>query len=112
MKILNRKQFLALPGQVLFSKYEPYVFESFAIKGETWGNDFLVQYIVDSVAANSTEKFAEILDDAQETGDSIAMDFDCLDRDGCFDKDQLFAVWEEKDVRQLIDRLKQLLPAE
>jgi hypothetical protein len=110
MKILNRKQFLALPGQVLFSKYEPYVFGDIAIKGETLGNDFYYQSIADSLEAIGVE-FSETLFLAKETGDSIAMDFDCLGRDGCFDEDQLFAVWEEKDVRQLIDRLKQLLPA-
>ncbi len=39
------------------------------------------------------------------------MDFDCLSRDGCFDQNQLFIIWEAKDVKQLIDRLQLVLDA-
>lgn len=109
MKILNRKQFLELPGQVLFSKYEPCVFGDLTIKSDTMGNDFLVQYLNSSIKCKGSGDFADILENAEDTGVSIEIDLDSMGRDGCFDKDQLFAVWEEKDVRLLIARLQELL---
>jgi hypothetical protein len=109
MKIVNRQHFLALPPNTLFSKYTPCVFGPLEIKGETWAhcNDFLSQQVADAIACSGSEDFSAKLEDAQELGASVAMDFNCLGRDGCFDEDQLFAVWESADVASLIDRLQQ-----
>lgn len=108
MKIVNRAQFLALPPNTLFSKYSPCFFGELEIKGQTWGdcNDFLSQQVSDAIACTGSEDFSNKLEDAQESGDSLAMDFQCMGRDGCFDADQLFAVWEPADVAALIERLK------
>jgi len=40
----------------------------------------------------------------------LTMDFDSYGRDGLFDGDQLFAVWESNDVKALIERLTLCLP--
>lgn len=110
MKIVDRKTFLALPDETLFSKYEPCLFGDLTIKGETVGaNDFLTQQICDSVRCRDSEEFDSILDNAQETGSSFEMDFYCNGRDGLFDDDQLFAVWEPADIIDLIERLKLLV---
>lgn len=37
------------------------------------------------------------------------MDLDSQGRDGLFVDDQLFAVWEDADVGQLVDRLKRCI---
>jgi len=108
MKLLNRKDFLALDGEWLFSKYEPFVFGDLTIKIENFGdNDFITQQIVDAVACTGTEDFIDKLNNA-ETND-INMDFYNEGRDGCLDKDQLFAVWSKDDVKALIDRLQKVL---
>jgi len=109
MKIVDRKTFLALPEGTVFAKYKPCVFEALSIKGETWGNDFLVQYIDTALSADEADN---LLYGAAETGASLPMDFDCLSRDGCFDDDQLFAVWERADVEALIARLVRTLVSE
>lgn len=111
MKIVNRETFLALPEGILFAKYEPNVFEDLCIKGETWGNDFLVQQITDAIAYQGSDDFGDRLDESQSTGCSLPMDFNRLGRDGCFDDDQLFAIWERADVEALIARLAQTLEA-
>jgi hypothetical protein len=111
MKIVNRAQFLAMPPNTLFSKYTPCMFGPLEIKGETWGcNDFLSQQVADAIACTGSEDFADKLEDAELSGATLVMDFDCLGRDGCFDEDQLFAVWESADVAALIARLKECLP--
>jgi len=111
MRIVDRKTFLSLPDETLFSKYEPCVFGDLKIKGETVGtNDFLTQQICDAIRCDDSGEFADILFSAQETGYSFAMDFDYMGRDGLFDDDQLFAIWETVDIIALIDRLKILVP--
>ena len=109
MKIVDRQTFLALPEETLFSKYKPSYFEEIAIKGETWGNDFLYQVIVDPIKCHDSGELGDILDDSALNGTSFDLDFDCCGRDGLFDDDQLFAVWEKKDVLALIDRLTQAM---
>jgi len=112
MKIIDRKTFLSLPDETLFSKYEPCVFGDLTIKGATVGtNDFLTQQISDAVAYNDSGDFGYIMETARETGCSIYMDFDCMGRDGLFDEEQLFAIWETADIVALIDRLKMLVHA-
>jgi len=111
MKIVDRKTFLALPDETLFSKYEPCVFGDLTIKGETVGaNDFLTQQICDAVRCRDSGEFANILYVAQETGRSFEMDFNCMGRDGIFEDEQLFAIWDHADIIDLIKRLKMLIP--
>lgn len=111
MKIVNLKTLRALPPNTVFSKYEPCVFGELGIKGETWEHDFLVTSSLSSaIESDSTEDFVDLLNQAEKTGESLAMDFNSEGRDGCFDDNQLFGVWEEADVRALIERLKLCLP--
>jgi hypothetical protein len=110
MKIVDRKTFLALPAGVLYSKYEPCIFGDLNIKGDTVGlGDFSTQEIADAVRCNDSEEFADILFSAAKTGGSFSMDFDCEGRDGLFDGNQLFAIWEPADVAALIERLTRLV---
>ena len=111
MKIVDRKTFLAIPGEVLFSKYSPCYFGPLEIRGDVWDhcNDFLSQEIAGAIESTGSGEFSDKLDDAQNYGGSLAMDFDSCGRDGCFDEDQLFAVWEREDVLKLIERLNRLV---
>lgn len=111
MKIVDRKTFLALPAETLFSKYAPCYMEAVEIKGESLGNDYCYQQIADAIDCKDSGEFADKLFAAQELGESIPMDFHCQSRDGCFDAEQLFAVWEPADVEALIARLQQCLNA-
>ena len=109
MKIVDRKTFLELPKNILFSKFEPCLFGELLIKGETWGNDFWCQQIKDAIDCNDSGEFADILFDAIENETHFNMDFECESRDGLFEDGQLFAVWETDDINQLIGRLKKLV---
>lgn len=113
MKIVDRKMFIAMPEGVVFAKYEPCNFGDLCIKGEsiTWenGNDFYYQDINAAVDSHSCGEFADKLFESQEKGTSVGMNFHVQGRDGLFDKDQLFAVWEPEDVRALIARLEETL---
>ena len=109
MKIMNRVEFLKMPEGTLFSKYEPCVFGALQIKGDSLSNDFCVQQIADSVKCSGSDELFNILFAAKETGDSFEMDFEVEGRDGLFEDEQLFAVWEAKDVLALVKRLMQTI---
>jgi hypothetical protein len=101
MKIVDRKTFLSKPPGTLFSKYQPCHFGELMVKGETWGNDFLMQDIANAVACDNDREFDSLLEDAERSGSSFQMDFDCQGRDGLFEGDQLFAIWEGRDIEGL-----------
>src|SRR6187402_1287776 len=105
MKIVDRKTFLAMPAGTVYSKYDPSIFDAIEIKGESNPNDFWSTQISDSVKARDTgEMFAQLA--KAEQGESVELDFKTCYRDGLFKDDQLFAVWEKRDVEQLIARLQ------
>ena len=105
MKIVNLKEFKKLPEGVLFMKYEPCYFEDLQAKGETLEHDFLSQNITYSIDCNCSDDFANKLFESEATRVDILMDFDCTDRDGCFDDNQLFAVYDRRDIEMLINKL-------
>jgi hypothetical protein len=101
MKIVNLETFRALPEGTLFMKYEPCFFGPLCIKDKTWEHDW--NYIpLDDIDAKDSGEFGDKLQLAQEAGISVDMDFETVSRDGCFDKEQLFAVYEPTDHLNLI----------
>lgn len=109
MRIVNRATFLQLPHETVFAKYQPQSFGDLLIKGETHGNDFLYQSINDAIMCNDSDELYDLLDDAEKGNSSLDMDFDCQARDGLFEENQLFAVWDRRDVESLITRLQSTL---
>ncbi len=109
LKILNLEEFRKLPAGTIFLKYEPCVFEELQCKGDTWDHDFLSENIAYNIENTGSDDFSGKLFDAQEYGISLKMDFNCRSRDGCFDRDQLFAVYEKQDVEMLISKLTKCL---
>jgi len=109
MKIVNRKTFLALQGQVLFAKFTPIVFGDLTIKvgNSSVGNDFVTQGLIEPDCSNSNDYYDALLGPV-ERGESFKLDLDCCGRDGLYDEDQLFAVYERADLDQLIARLQEV----
>jgi len=111
MRIVDRKTFLAMPPETLFSKYEPCVFGPLCIKGTSYTDDFLYQDLADAVEFRDSGQMLDDLEAARTEGKSLRMDFDCQGRDGLFDAEQLFAIWEQADVAALISRLTRCIHA-
>lgn len=108
MRIVNRQEFLAMPEGTLYSDYEPQVFSGLKIKGEKWGNDFIYQDLIVNVDCLSSGHLVDILVSAEQNRESFSLDFDCGCRDGLYEKDALFAIYEPEDVIGLINRLNML----
>lgn len=106
MIILDRKAFLALPAGVVFQTYEPCVFGEMQIKGDTWGEDFLVLPMDGMPRCHDTGSFQSACE-AMEHGIDIQMDLDSWGRDGYFEEDEKYAVWSREDMaalKKLVDQ--------
>jgi hypothetical protein len=110
MKIVNLETFLKLPAGTLFMKYRPCIFGDLLIKGESCKSffeghkDFLYQQL-NELESNGSDHDTELLTKAEKEGISIDFDLNCEGRDGMFEENQLFAIYEEKDFINLIQRL-------
>ena len=111
MRIVNKIQFMVMPAGTLFSKYEPCIFDHLCIKGNSIidSNDFFYQDIVSAIEAQHSNEFMHLLEQSEKNGISMRMDLYIEGRDGLFKEDELFAIWERKDVVQLIERLQKAL---
>jgi len=106
MRIVTLEAFRKLPVGTLFMKYTPCVFEDLCAKGETWEQDWLYENITHSIGATDAGDLYEKCHAAEkENGASLNIDFDCAERDGLFEADQSFAVYETADIEGLIDKL-------
>jgi hypothetical protein len=112
MKIVDRKTFLAMPAGTLFAKWEPNFFRELTIKDATVGdNDFIYQDLIPwFVDTTDCTHHDDQLMATRIGASSPPLDLEeGTSRDGFFDADQLFAVFEQSDVEALIARLQRAL---
>jgi len=100
MKVYNRKDFMALPEGVIFCKGKPWYWETLCVKGDTLTSDFL-DTCLQSIEAHDSGEQCNRYDRMLELGESYPMNDSC-GRDGCFDDEDLFLVYEPDDLMQLI----------
>ncbi len=103
MRIVNLETFRTMPPGTFFQKYAPEWFGNLAVLDEVLDVDFLVNSITECpVYGKDESETSDNIADMVENGASLPVSFDFIARDGMFDKDQLFAVWEAEDLRGLI----------
>lgn len=104
MRIVDRATFLALPAGTVYAKWRAIVMGALCVKGDTLckGRDWAYQPLEDSLQGD--EAVTSLCD--LDQGDEVAVDLDCMSRDGMYDADQRFAVWSPEDVQALILRLE------
>ena len=120
MKIVDRKTFLSMPENTVFSRYNQdfgdieiklnSIYHSF--DDEKYSSDFISESVSNALENQGSEdrfdklyKMERLLDKC----DDYQMDFHCGSRYGKFNKEELFAVWSKKDVQDLINRLQECL---
>ena len=110
MRIVDLKTFRAMPKGIIAAKYEPCVFGELFVKGATieGNNDFFLAYLTNEIDYDDLDDRHNQLD-ACANGTPIKMIFDEYIRDGCFDDDQMFAVWDRSDIEGLISTLTRSL---
>ncbi len=106
MRIFNRKQFLKTPDNTLFCKVDKdRNLDELCIKSESWEADFTVINLNEIEHTSCEDHLNKSVSMYGNSFFSNPMDFESSGRDGLFDEDQMFAVYENDDVKKLILRL-------
>jgi len=106
MKIVDRKTFMQLPTGTMFQKYTPEICEELCIKDSNLLDIDFWYYCIDGIHAvdgDDDVQVSDMLYQAERDGQSFNSDLRVVSRDGCFDQDQLFLIWEPADVAKLVD---------
>ena len=98
------------PKDTLFSYYEPCVFRDLIVKttdSSDYENDFVMYSLIGEF---ETQDSIDFLDKCfqMEKGTSIPLSLEETTREGLFDDEQLFLVYEKEDIKKLADRLSDL----
>src|SRR4051812_22218193 len=106
MRIYRRNAFLALPPGVVYCQDEEYTFSGLRIKDRTIHDDLgvAIDWLfldLQDIDAESSAQREDRYGDMYERGVSYPLNT-LLERDGMFDPDPLFLVYEPDDLRALI----------
>lgn len=103
MRVVDRKTFLALPAGTVYCKGARWAFDSICIKDDSLGNDWVYLNMAWPNANDSGEAF-ELLEQSLATGASFRCEED-FGRDGCFNDDAVFLIFEADDLLALRSRI-------
>jgi hypothetical protein len=110
MRIVNFNEFLTLPSGTVYMKFRPHVFDEICMKGRSMKDDFNYLNLTNEIECEVSMESIDKLERAcRDSSFSFGLDFDCFGRDGLYDTNQLFAVYEKRDLEGLINRLQQCL---
>lgn len=99
MKIINREEFLKLPDGTVYCKGKRWYWEQIAVKSASYDNDW--RYLqLDQVPARDSGEWIENQERMLETGESMPIQITDT-RDGSFDMEEIFLVYEEADLKVL-----------
>ena len=112
MKIVDRKEFLSMEGNVLFCKlYDHHNFGELCVKVESTDyGDFACDELWCVRCDGDCMEIVDKIEEASKNHEKV-VEIDCkfTGRDGLFDEDQKFAVFSKDDVKQIIERLEKCL---
>lgn len=98
-----------MPSGTVYAKFIPNdSFGDLCVKYDTWSNDWIYQPLNDFDNYDTSEERYALIDEMREKGTSHSLLYDSSSRDGFFDEDQLFAIWEKEDVIKLASLLTKL----
>jgi hypothetical protein len=106
MKIYSRKDFLELPDGIFFSKGVKWCFDGFCIKVATLKDrfganvDFFYQDLFDC-NTQGYEDFSDGFDEMLHKGISLPLHLCSQKRDGMFNDDDCFMVFEKGDLMHI-----------
>lgn len=104
MKIVNREDFLKLPEGTFFCKGKQWYWDNFSVKGYSFINDFQYMNLCD-IQADSSDQLVDRYDEMLEKGTSYPLR-DSMGRDGFFEEDAVFLIYEREDLDKLIKMMQ------
>lgn len=107
MRVYTRTAFLTLPAGTLFCKGQPWAFEPLCAKGASLDNDFFARDLA-WVAGRSSHVCIQRLEAMLEQGESFPLATG-EGRDGCYNDEDIFLVYEHDDLVALQQCIQQAL---
>lgn len=108
MRIVDRKTFLTLPEGTVFAKGMPYAFGGLTFKHESTGHNDWFELEPNCIEANDTGELFERFEKMLNGGESFPM-VEAVVRDGLYDDDAIFLVFERDDLARLRDMIDKAL---
>lgn len=109
MRIVDRKTFLALPAGTFYREGEPWAFGDLCLKHDTLGtNDWVEQHFENPEAKSSDELFDRFEEMLQQEA-SYPLDAENTMRNGMFEDDSIFLIYEANDLRILRDAIDKVI---
>lgn len=97
MKIYKREAFLKLPGGTIFCKGQPWFWGQISIKADSLPNDY-IEMELNTIESNDSGDIVRKYEEMLESGANYPLTDDYYGRDGCFDDEDLFLVYEVADL--------------
>lgn len=107
MKIYKRSDFMKLPEGTIFTSGMPFGFGNFCIKGESWEVDFIYSGML-WIEAEGSDDAAEKMDEMLIKGTSAPIHTSYC-REGLFDDEMVYMVYEKGDLEYMIERFKEAI---
>ncbi len=102
MRIYRRREFLQLPAGTMFCSGGEWHFGALSVKGETCvGIDDFCSCDLDWIDSNDSGQAIDRLTEMLENGANYPLQTD-MGRDGLFDQNALFLVFEKSDLHILL----------
>lgn len=97
---------------LIFSNLHDYsiegLYEGFRMEGND--HDFILTDLLDSVEYDyKNEEWFDVIDRAVEHGEEFKLALDDTTRDGLFDYDRQFVIYDKGDIKSLVDKLSEYL---
>lgn len=110
MRVVDRKTFLALPPGTAYCKGAKWYFNGLCFKHENAGTNDWYGFDPAWVDGNDSGECFDRLEEMAERGASYPMQ-DSISRDGLFDADALFLVFERDDLLRLREMVDEAIAA-
>lgn len=120
MKVIERKEFLKLNKKpILFQKFRPMTLDSLCIKYNTLTNcnDFYYEDLLgmdiktNDCEPGDSDELYELWEKVVKGKENFERDYYNSYRDGLFDEDELYLVYDNEDIEKLINYLNFILKA-
>lgn len=99
MYIIGLTEFRQLPAGIMFAKCARCYIGSPEIKGDTIDYDFYSTSLTDNIEIQrSSDEIFEIFENAIINKSHFKLEFDSICRDGLYEDEQLFAIYELEDI--------------
>lgn len=116
MRVINKQQFYELPSGSVYSMYEPINLYGLKIKGNTIRHqdnnipfDYTYIDLIGNVKYDNSGEFFDLMNGLVIGETSFPLDFECHQRDGMFEPEEMFCIYEKADLIGLINKLTESL---